>query len=301
MAELEPGQSPSEEIIETETVHVPAPHPTRPRKVYAGMWGPLEIAVVSVGVLAIIAASVLYFVWVVPSNRELVRNRSEADRLEAEVLSARTKYGEITDTQAQVTKITSSVDDFEMRFLPVVSTGQAALYQRINSLLNAYSLENTTGPDYAPLETVDKDTGEQSDTEKGRSKFRSLYPGVYVTMTVEGSYQNLRRFIREIETGREFVIVSRVELAPSDSEGKKPESDHAPTAQPNGAIPVGPNMGVPPGKGMPAGLNPNTIQTQQSQAQARAPKGKAHGDVVSLHIELAAYFRRANFSPVQTQ
>ena len=38
----------------------------------------------------------------------------------------------------------------------------------------------------------------------GHRQVRSLYPGVYVTMTVEGSYQNLRRFIRDIETGREL-------------------------------------------------------------------------------------------------
>jgi hypothetical protein len=64
---------------------------------------------------------------------------------------------------------------------------------------------------------------EQAKQEQGRSKFRSIFPGVYVTMTLEGSYQNLRRFIREIETGSEFVIISSVELEPTET--KKKEAD----------------------------------------------------------------------------
>lgn len=180
----------------------------RPRKVYGGMWGPLEIGAVTVSVMVCLLAAVIYFFWVVPSNNELARNRSEADRLEAELVSAKAKYGEITDTETQVARIVSSIDDFESRFLPVTSTGQSALYQRINGLIRGYGLVNTTGPDYTPLEAADQNVSGQSDEEKGREKFRSIYPGVYVTTTLEGSYQSLRRFIREIETGREFIIVS---------------------------------------------------------------------------------------------
>ena len=212
------------EMVEVETdVVETAPEievlPPRPRKVYAGMWGVPEIAAVAVSSLVALLVIVIYFFWVVPSDRELARNRSEADRLEAEVMSARSKYGEITDTQSQVEKLVLSVDDFESRFLPISTTGQTALYQKINGLIAAYGLVNTSGPDYAPLETSEFGTDEGSGDDKGRSKFRSLYPGVYVTTTVEGSYQNLRRFIREIETGRDFIIVSAVELAPSDTKG----------------------------------------------------------------------------------
>ena len=194
--------------------------PPIPRKVYAGMWGTAEIAAVAVSTLVVMLVMVLYFFWVIPSDRELAKNLSEADRLESEVMSARSKYGEITDTQSQVGKLVGSVEDFEARFLPVSRTGQTALYQKLNGLIGAYGLTNTSGPDYAPLETADVNTGEASSDEKGRSKFRSLYPGVYVTTTVEGSYQNLRRFIREIETGRDFIIVSAVELAPTDKQSE---------------------------------------------------------------------------------
>lgn len=295
MEEFEPAQNADESVTNSPDSSWDV-IPNRPRKVSAGMWGPLEIAAASLGALCLVAAMVGFFVFVVPSNRELARNRSDADRLEAELISARTKYGEITDTESQVAKIVTSIDDFELLYLPAIATGQSALYQRLNGLIAAHRLVNTTGPDYAPLETADKDAGQQTEEQKGRSKFRSLYPGVYVTTTLEGSYQNLRRFIREIETGREFIVVSAVELAPSDTE--RPKTDAPQTSgAPNQGNPTNPNFGGQPNRGFPAGFNQPSFQSQPQQRSQ--PQGKMRGEFVSLRIEMAAYFRRPNFAPAQ--
>lgn len=282
-----------EPIVVIEQIHPVTAPPNRPRKVYSGMWGPPEIGAVAAGALTVIMALVAYFFWVVPSGHELAKNKSEADRLEAELISARTKYGEITDTETQVAKIVASIDDFESRFLPVTTTGQAALYQRLNGLIAAYGLVNTTGPDYEPLETADLNPGQGTDEEKGRAKFRSLYPGVYVSTTVEGSYQNLRRFIREIETGREFIVVSAVELAPSDTEKKKeqPNQNANPVSAAVDVNPINPGLNGQNTRGFPPGFGPALPQAQPRQ------QGKTHGETVSLHIELAAYFRRPTAAP----
>lgn len=267
--------------------------PNRPRKVYAGIWGPLEIGALIAGSLVMLAALMAYFFFVMPSNRELARNKSKADSLEAELISARAKYGEITDTETQVTKVLTSVDDFETRFLPAVSNGQNALYQRLNGLILSYGLVNTTGPDYTPLEMINQNPGQQSDEEKGREKFRSLYPGVYVTTTLEGTYQNLRRFIREIETGNEFVVVSAVELAPTENEGQREQRQNQAAKQ------QVPNPAITQSGGFPPGFNPGL--TQQTQNQPARSRGKMHGETVALHIEMAAYFRRPNFTPMAPQ
>jgi hypothetical protein len=273
MAEKDPQPVERVEVVVHEEVVPETPVmtvPAIPRKVYGGIWGTPEIIAVAASVGLLLIVSLVYVVFVVPSDRELARNKSEIDRLDAELASANSKYGEITSTEAQVNKLLASVDDFQTRFLPVASNGQGALYQRLNSLILGYELINTTGPDYAPLETADLNAAQQSDEERGREKFRSLFPGVYVTMTVEGPYQNLRRFIREIETGRDFIVVSAVEHAPSDTQ-REAQPVAGPATQP---------------------VNPN-----QPMGVAR-PKGKMHGENVSLHIELAAYFRRADFSPM---
>lgn len=294
MAEFEQEPTLNEDVpaVEETAIVIPA---NRPRKVYDGMWGPLEIGAVAAGVLVMVMAVVLYFVWVVPSNRQLARNKSEVDSLEGELASARSKYDGITDSQEHVSKLVASVDDFETRFLPMQTNGQAALYQRLNGLIKAYGLENTTGPDYSPLDSANLDPTKQTEEEKGRAKFRSLYPGVYVSTTLEGSYQNLRRFIREIESSREFVVISTVELAPSETETKKePEQANAAPNQQNqgngGQLPGGKKLAQPP-------VNPNAPPFQQ-QDQRSTPKGKTHGETVALHIEMAAYFRRPGFVPM---
>lgn len=279
-------------LIETPEVLVPTADPTlitrRPRKVYSGMWGVTEVAAVAGSAIILLVAILVYVFAVVPSGQEVAKNRSEANRLEAEYLSAKSKYGEITDTKTQVAKLLTSADDFETRFLPVANNGRTALYQRINGLILAYGLTNTTGPDYQPLETIDQGTNNRSGDDGGRDRFRSLFPGIYVTMTVEGSYQSLRRFIREIETGNEFIIVSSVELAPSDTEQKKIDLTKPPQLAfvPGGAI--------DPTTGAPIGVQANPAQ------QVKRNLGKTRGEVVALRLEMAAYFRRANFAPLLT-
>jgi hypothetical protein len=286
-------------LTETETIVVDKPlqinltPSNRPRKVYGGMWGQTEIAVVAVASLALLGALAIYFFGTLPANRELERNRATRDRLERELVSAREKYGSITSTETQVAKLISSVDDFEAQYLPVAANGRTALYQRLNGLIAGYGLVNTSGPDYAPLEIADQTNGNQTDEERGRAKFRSLFPGAYVTMTLEGSYQNLRRFIRDIETGQDFIIISAVELEPSDTQTK---SDNA-SQQTDQQLPAA-NMNIPTYGGIP-GINPNQRRPQipvGPNQQAR-PKGRTLGETVSLRMEMAAYFRRVNAMP----
>ena len=258
----------------------------RPRKVYGGMWGTAELVTVAFAMVALFIVAMIYIFMVAPANRELESTRAERDRLERELISAQGKYGDIRDTETQVSKLMTSVDDFESRYLPVASSGRTSLYQRINGLINGYGLVNTSGPDYSPLETTDLDNGVESEEEKGRAKYRSLFPGVYVTMTVEGSYQNIRRFIRDVETGNDFVVVSAVELEPSDAEARPQQ----PNVQNQAGQVIDPNTAF-----QQPGFSNN--QLGATTAPTNRQKGKTHGEVVSLRLEMAAYFRRPNLMP----
>ena len=265
----------------------------RPRSVYAGMWGRNEIASVAIGVMTLLAVAIVYFFLVVPSNNEIARHRSEVDTLTVEQQNANNNFGTSKDTQTKVADVVSSEENFEATYLPAEATGRNALYQRLNGLIDAYGLTNTSGPDYSALETIDQEKASQSEEEKGRERFRSIFPGMYVTMTVEGNYQNLRRFIRELEAGKEFVVISAVQLEPS--EGQHPNSDNssAPVQQQTQPqqMPVQPGFGGRIQTGPPVSQGPVYV----------APKGKTHGGVVSLHLEMAAYFRRPNFDQAAAQ
>jgi Tfp pilus assembly protein PilO len=268
----------------------------RPRNVYAGMWGRNEIATVTLGIFSLLVVAIVYFFLVVPSNQQLARDRSEAETLQFDQLTANSRFGDITSTETQVAKLISSEENFEANFLPPMSSGRNALYQRLNGLIAAYGLVNTSGPDYSPLDANEHTVqGEQQQQDRGRDRFRSLFPGIYVSMTVEGSYQNLRRFVKELESGRDFVVVSSVQLEPSDNSSNR-------TAEQTN---VQQSVQQPPVTNFPGNpnVNPRTyIQPNPSNnLQPQVDRGKTHGEVVSLHLEMAAYFRRPNFVPTVAQ
>jgi Tfp pilus assembly protein PilO len=244
--------------------------------------------------LALLTVILIYAFLVIPSNSELEKNRAERDRLERELNTANSKYGNITSTESQVATLLNSVDNFETQYLPVASLGKNAVYQRINGLIATHGLVNTSGPDYSPLEFANQNSDRNKEEEKGRAKFRSIYPGMYVTMTVEGSYQNLRRFIADIERSGDFLTISSIELQPSDSDGQQQSAPEPQPARPVTTAPQisknpsSPNMYPAPGMMSPVVTN---------FGEARGSKGKVHGDNISLRIELATYFRRPNFVP----
>lgn len=264
----------------------------RPRKIYGGMWGPTEIATVSLGMLAILTVILLVVLVVLPAKRELETNKAERDRLETELLSTRNKYGDITSTETRVAQLITSVNDFETRFLRNPMIDKTSLYQRINGLIAAYGLTNTSGPDYAPLEISDDERGQETEAERGRAKFQSLFPGVYVTTTIEGSYQNLRRFIREIETSEQFVVISAIELEPAENQEEKPDPTK-PTQASINQVQVNPMD--------PNGFaqNPTYTQSVPQNQQPKIARGKTRGETVSLRLEMAAYFRRPTFQPIE--
>jgi hypothetical protein len=270
----------------------------RPRHVYAGMWGRNEIATVTIGIFALLTVIIIYVFLVIPSNREVARHRSEVDALQEQLISANARWGAITTSQSQVVNILGSEEQFESQYLRPAAIGTNEIPRRLNSLIAAYGLVNTAGPEYQPLEPVEasaKNTqsSEANDQDRGRDRFRSLFPGIYVTMTVEGNYQNLRRFIRELESGDEFIVISAVQLEPSENtENKQASAEQAPQV----TVPAtqsGPNANPK----LSAQPNPQQVDNLRSPAE----RGKMHGGVVSLHLEMAAYFRRPNFVPTVAQ
>ena len=261
-------------IIEKEEKYDIAPK-NRPRKPYAGMWGIPEMATVALATLAVLSVLMIYLFFVLPEKSLLDQNRVKRDRLEEDLIAARKKFGNMTDTETQVSKLITSAEDFETRFLKPELSGKSAIYQRINGLINAYGLVNTNGPDYQPLEIseAERRRGTETENQSGRTKYQSLYPGVYVTTTVEGSYQNLRRFIRDIEVSNEFVIISSIELEPAEN---KEDDDNATTV--------------------------TTINADGETVRrtVEANRGTTRGRTVSLRLELAAYFQRPNEMRITT-
>jgi hypothetical protein len=252
--------------------------PVSDRKVRGGMFGVPEIIAAAFSGLVLLAVLGFYFLVVSPAQSDLRARKAQRDEQDKKLVELKQKFGDSTTTEQQVARLEQSVSDFEFHYLPISSIGKTGLYDRLNGLMYAYHLRPTAGPDYVPLE-IEVQKGQQPAQERGKNKFQSLFPGVYINMTVEGTYGNLRRFIGEIEASPQFVVISTVELQSTESKDENALKT-AQAANPQNGFSANTMMPGQPGGGPPQPVKP------------AGPKGKTLGELVSLHIELAAYFRR---------
>ena len=166
-------------------------------------------------VLIAILTIFAYFYFYLPAQSRLTALQLERDQLQAFLRSSQSNLQQNTTVRQQVDKITGSMDDFERNWLANPSTGRMSLYTTVNDLIKSNALRNTAGPTYTPLEPIGSKTQVQPNTsaeKQTNAKWQTIYPGIAVSVTVEGPYQRVRRFIREIESSRQFLIVNEVEL-----------------------------------------------------------------------------------------
>lgn len=176
-----------------------------------GPIGPAEVVALSGSVLIFVLVIIAYIYFLVPARSRLEKVQLERARLQTQLRSSELVVQRGLSTEAIVQGITQSLDDFENNRLLGAGAGRMNLYESLNQLMRKNSLRNISGPTYTPLDP----TGTKTDTggtKSASSKWQSIYPGLAISVTVEGQYQNLRRFIRDIETSRQFVVINGVEL-----------------------------------------------------------------------------------------
>ena len=213
----------------------------------SGMFGVAEIIALGGSVVILLTVLLSYVYFLIPARSHLRARQLERSRLQNQLRSSQDLMRQGQDNQSSVDKITESLDDFEDNRLPNRNQGRMSLYDELNQLIRKNGLRNTSGPSYTPLESLDSKritTGSKS----ASAKWQSVYPGIGVSLTVEGSYQNLRRFIRSLEASKQFIIINAIELERA---------------------------------------------TETNIAESASTSG-ARGSLVSLRLDMATYFQRAN-------
>ena len=175
------------------------------------MLGPAELIALAGSALMLLLVVVSYLYFLLPANSRLSARQAERASLQNQVRTMNDVVREGQSTEAAVQKITESLENFESRQLMNADRGRMSLYDSLNLLIRTNGLRNTSGPTYAPLEPVGSKTNTSS-TKTGNTKWQSVYPGIVISLTVEGPYPNLRRFVQELERDKQFVIINSVEL-----------------------------------------------------------------------------------------
>ena len=180
-----------------------------------GMLGVAEILALSAGGFMLLAVIVGYFYFLAPARSRVDALLLERERLQKQLRVSQEDFHRGVDTKATVQRITDSLESFETVRLIDRGEGRMLLYEELNQLMRKNGLRNTSGPTYTALESLGfKSSGEPmaAASNSAATKWQSIYPGIAVNVTVEGQYQNVRHFVRDIESSKEFIIVNAVEL-----------------------------------------------------------------------------------------
>jgi Tfp pilus assembly protein PilO len=203
-----------------------------------------------------------YVYFYLPAQSRLSSIQLERERLQGE-LRASEKGLEINKSvREKVDEITTSMQEFESNYLPAAASGRMSLYTTLNDLIKSNGLRNTAGPSYAALEPMGTKAQVQptaSAEKQSIAKWQTIYPGIAVSVTVEGPYQRVRHFVRDIESSRQFLIINAVELEGVTQSGAA--TDLAPVIPGRGALPPPSSTG-------------------------------GRGTLVSLRLDMATYFQR---------
>jgi Tfp pilus assembly protein PilO len=237
------------------------------------MFGLPELAGFAFSLLLLIIAVFAYLYFLVPADLRLAALQRERTVLQEQLRAANEGAARNTSAQATVEEINLSVQKFESNRLPSRNEGRMSLYNALNHMIRSNGLRNTAGPTYAALEALSTTAPGQragaTGNKQGVAKWQSLYPGIGVSVTVEGQYANLRRFMRDLEASNQFLVINDIEL------------EKATNAEDAAAAAAALSMGSEPA------------------TTPRAPA--ARGTIVSLRVDLAAYFRRDSAGDAEPQ
>jgi hypothetical protein len=225
-------------------------------------------------VLILLITIVAYFYFYVPAHSRRKAAELERARLQAQLSSSQATFEGTTSATQKIKEIDASLKDFESNWLASISQGRLSLYSELNNLIRSNGLRNTSGPTYTPLQPLGTKPQVQATAtadKQSSAKWQSIYPGIAVSVTVEGPYQNVRHFVRDLETSRQFLIINAVELESLTQTGSSQDllSGTAPEFRP----------------GKP------TAPTGRTAPPAVAPLAGGR-TLVSLRLDLATYFQR---------
>jgi Tfp pilus assembly protein PilO len=175
-----------------------------------------EIIALATAILLLLVAACAYFFLLVPERSRLVALENERAQLQAKLRTSSEGVERNESTQASVGKIVSSLNEFETSVLvaraPQTTT---AVIEELNDKTRRHSLARAQ----FSFSHLDEFVPGQTNSQQSRggvagnaSKRESVFPTIDISLTIEGQYGNLRRFIRDIEQSRRFIVINGIQL-----------------------------------------------------------------------------------------
>ena len=167
---------------------------------------PYEVAAVLLLALAVVALGVYYFVLLGPERGRVDKLRQDIARNDATIQQLRSGDGEQDPGSDNAKASLSSLQEFDQTLL-TPQAGQSAIIAEVNDLARKHHIGITDSLKFTKIEEAAADA-----TTLERRSNASIYPGLALDLGVQGTYENLRNFISQLENSKNFVILKGVEL-----------------------------------------------------------------------------------------
>lgn len=153
--------------------------------------------------IALLVNVALYAIVVYPLSKKVAGDQLEAEAAGAALNAARRDFAAARATVAGKGQADEELRKFYSEVLPPdISGARRITFLRIEQLAQQCSLR---------VERVTSDPKPQRDSELVRFTY---------TASLSGEYRNIRRFIHELETAPEFLVLENVNLRQSDVENR---------------------------------------------------------------------------------
>lgn len=196
------------------------------------MFGIAEVAALAGSCLVLLLVLLSYLYFLVPARSRVSSLEQDKTRLQTNLQTLKGVVNKEQTTKEQVDRIAASLGEFETAHLLRADEGRLNFYDELNQIIVKNNLRNTSGPTYTPLDPI----GTKAQAGKSiTTKWQSFYPGIAVMVTVEGQYQDIRRFVRDIERSKQFVVINQVELQRANDNNAPASADES-ASSPGGSL-----------------------------------------------------------------
>lgn len=177
-----------------------------------------EIIALAAAILLLLGAACGYFLVLVPERMRLSALENERAQLQAKLRASSEGVERNESTQASVGKIVTSLNEFESVVLvsrePQTTT---AVIEELNEKTRRHSLARAQFSfshldEFVPGQANSQQSSARGSAAGNASKRESVFPTIDISLTIEGQYGNLRRFIRDIEQSRRFIVINGIQL-----------------------------------------------------------------------------------------
>jgi Tfp pilus assembly protein PilO len=180
-----------------------------------GMVGVPEVVALVAACALLAAAAASYFLLLVPARISLSNLEAERAQLQTQIRTAAESRNERQSVGDRVTEIVRSLEQFETVSLAPREASINSLYEELTEKPRRNGLAR------AQFSFIHQDERALSQQQQqaaaanlaGSARRRqNVFPSTDITLNIEGTYANVRRFIRDVERSPRFVVINAVQL-----------------------------------------------------------------------------------------